>query len=135
MAETYQGSPRVDVSRISTATQKRSKWKPAPFCKGNSTRKRVVEKDDVSLALSPLFSWGGEKPQTLPGAFVLGLSWPYPGLTCSLYSARLRMTAVICWSMKMRIHSSRAGRAAATLSHQGLAPKGDTSQPRPGSVG
>lgn len=45
------------------------------------------------------------------------------------------MTAVICWSMKMRIDSSRAGRAAATLSHQGLAPKGDTNQPRPGSVG
>ena len=37
--------------------------------------------------------------------------------------------------MKMRIDNSRAGRAAATLSHQGLAPKGDTSQPRPGSVG
>lgn len=62
--------------------------------------------------------------------------WSYPaGLTRSLYSARLRMTAVICWSMKMRIDSSRAGRAAATLSHQGLAPKGDTSHPRPGSVG
>lgn len=45
------------------------------------------------------------------------------------------MTAVICWSMKMRIDSSRAGKAAATLSHQGLVPKGDTSQPRPGSVG
>lgn len=57
------------------------------------------------------------------------------GLTRSLYSARLRMTAVICWSMKMRIDSSRAGRAAATLSHQGLVPKGDTSQSRPGSVG
>lgn len=42
---------------------------------------------------------------------------------------------MICWSMKMRIDSNRAGRAAATLSHQGLAPKGDTSQPRPGSVG
>lgn len=42
---------------------------------------------------------------------------------------------MICWSMKMRIDSSRAGKAAATLSHQGLAPKGDTSQPRPGSVG
>lgn len=91
--------------------------------------------DEASLG-SPLGWEGG--PGTHPGASVpwsRGLGSYPAGLTRSLYSARLRMTAVICWSMKMRIDSSRAGRAAATLSHQGLVPKGDTSQPRPGSVG
>lgn len=81
---------------------------------------------------------GEGKAGTHPGASVpwsRGLGYDPAGLTRSLYSARLRMTAVICWSMKMRIDSSRAGRAAATLSHQGLVPKGDTSQSRPGSVG
>ena len=33
VAETYQGSPRADVSSISTDTQRRSRWKPAPFCR------------------------------------------------------------------------------------------------------
>lgn len=81
---------------------------------------------------------GEGKPGTHPGASVpwsRGLACYLADLTRSLYSARLRMTAVICWSMKMRIDSSRAGRAAATLSHQGLVPKDDTSQSRPGSVG
>lgn len=81
---------------------------------------------------------GEGKTGTHPGTSVpwpRGLARCLAGLTRSLYSARLRMTAVICWSMKMRIDSSRAGRAAATLSHQGLVPKDDTSQSRPGSVG
>lgn len=87
-------------------------------------------------ALCPL-EW--EREDCVPSwsfcLLVYGLGSYPAGLTRSLYSARLRITAVICWSMKMRIDSSRAGRAAATLSHQGLVPKGDTSQPRPGSVG
>ena len=33
VAETYQGSPSADVSSISRATQKKSRWKPAPFCR------------------------------------------------------------------------------------------------------
>ena len=33
VAETYQGSPSADVRSMSTATQKRSRWKPAPFCR------------------------------------------------------------------------------------------------------
>lgn len=33
VAETYHGSPSADVNSIKTATQKRSRWKPAPFCR------------------------------------------------------------------------------------------------------
>lgn len=33
VVETYQGSPSTDMSSISIATQKRSRWKPAPFCR------------------------------------------------------------------------------------------------------
>lgn len=58
-----------------------------------------------------------------------------PPLTFSLYSLRLRMTAVICWSMKMRMVTRTAGTAAARQTHQGLAPKGRTIQPRLGFVG
>ena len=96
-------------------------------------------KDEASPDLGPLSSGVGKGgPRPHPGAPVTwarDLGSDPASLTLSLYSARLRMTPVICWSMKMRIVNSRAGRAAATLSHQGLAPKGDTSQPRPGSVG
>lgn len=95
--------------------------------------------DEASPDLGPLSSGVGKgEPRPHPGApvpWARDLGSDPTGLTRSLYSARLRMTPVICWSMKMRIDNSRAGRAAATLSHQGLAPKGDTSQPRPGSVG
>lgn len=98
---------------------------------------RVVmgKEDEASLGSSPGMGGGAWNPPWGFCPLVQGLGSYPAGLTLSLYSARLRMTAVICWSMKMRIDSSRAGRAAATLSHQGLAPKGDTSQPRPGSVG
>lgn len=96
-------------------------------------------KDEASPDLGPLSSGVGEgEPRPHPGApvpWARDLGSDPAGLTRNLYSARLRMTPVICWSMKMRIDNSRAGRAAATLNHQGLAPKGDTSQPRPGSVG
>lgn len=60
---------------------------------------------------------------------------PCPPLTCSLYSLRLRMTAVICWSMKMRMVTRMAGTTDTRQTHHGLAPKGKTIQPRAGFVG
>lgn len=65
----------------------------------------------------------------------LVLPVPCPLLTCSLYSLRLRMTAVICWSMKMRMVTRTAGTADTRQTHHGLAPKGKTIQPRAGFVG
>ncbi|TNN59972.1 hypothetical protein EYF80_029814 [Liparis tanakae] len=45
------------------------------------------------------------------------------------------MTAVICWSMKMRMVQSKAGSAATSSVHQGLSPSGSISQPRFFDVG
>lgn len=56
-------------------------------------------------------------------------------LTLSLCSLRLMMTAVICWSINMRMVQSRAGRAAIGNVHQGLGPSGSISQPRFFDVG
>lgn len=55
--------------------------------------------------------------------------------TLSLCSLRLTMTAVICWSMKSRMVTSRAGTDAARYTHQGFPPNGGTNQPRFGLVG
>lgn len=44
------------------------------------------------------------------------------------------MTAVICWSMKMRMVPSRAGRKAMGIVYKGFL-KGDTTHPRDGRVG
>ena len=54
--------------------------------------------------------------------------------TLSLFSCRLTMTAVICWSMKMRIVASIAGAIAAGIVHQALV-KGLMTHPRPLQVG
>ncbi|KAF3839018.1 hypothetical protein F7725_017735 [Dissostichus mawsoni] len=53
----------------------------------------------------------------------------------SLFSFLLTMTAVICWSMKMRIVQSSAGTAAASSVHHGFVPRGEISQPRELDVG
>lgn len=45
------------------------------------------------------------------------------------------MTALICWSMKMRMVTRRAGTALARYHHQGFLPNGITSQPRSRRVG
>ena len=55
-------------------------------------------------------------------------------LTTSLFSLRLTMTAVICWSMKMSIVASRAGRKAANIQYH-LMSSGFTSQLRSADVG
>lgn len=55
--------------------------------------------------------------------------------TLSLCSFLLTMTAVICWSMKMRIVTSSAGMAAARYTHHGFPPKGGINQPLSGLVG
>lgn len=55
--------------------------------------------------------------------------------TFSLCSFLLIMTAVICWSIKIRIVQSRAGITAAITVHQGLGPKGVINQPRSSLVG
>lgn len=129
VVDTYQGSPRTDMSSSRTATQKRSRWKPAPFCRSKRCHEKAISPNHKSL-------WSGKKAGHLlaPAGIVVSGGDPTRP-TCSWYSERLRMTAVICWSMKMRMDSSRAGSTATTLNHQGLAPKGDTSQLRPGSVG
>lgn len=54
---------------------------------------------------------------------------PDAGLTLSLCSLRLMMTAVICWSIKMRMVQSKAGSAATSSVHQGFPPNGSISQP------
>ena len=45
------------------------------------------------------------------------------------------MTAVICWSIKIRIVQSKAGIIAAITVHHGFGPKGVTNQPRSSLVG
>lgn len=56
-------------------------------------------------------------------------------LASSLCSLRLMMTAVICWSMKMRMVQRRAGIQAAKVVHHGLRPIGLTNHPRSSLVG
>lgn len=81
------------------------------------------------------------KKQHLPPSSLLTLceeAVPLPPstrLTLSLFSFRLTMTAVICWSMKIRMVTSRAGRMLARYTHHGFFPKGATNQPRSGRVG
>lgn len=55
--------------------------------------------------------------------------------TFSLFSFLLTMTALICWSMKMRMVTSRAGTKLARYTHHGFFPNGITIQPRSGRVG
>lgn len=55
--------------------------------------------------------------------------------TFSLCSLRLMMTAVICWSMKMRMVQRSAGMQVIMVVHHGLGPKGLISQPRSSLVG
>lgn len=55
--------------------------------------------------------------------------------TLSLCSFLLMMTAVICWSMKIKIVQSKAGIIAAMIVHHGFGPKGVTNQPRSSLVG
>lgn len=59
----------------------------------------------------------------------------FPPFTSSLCSLRLMMTAVICWSMKMRMVQRRAGIDAARTVHHGLGPIGLMNQPRSSLVG
>lgn len=55
--------------------------------------------------------------------------------TKSLCSLRFIMTAVICWSMKMRMVQRRAGIGAASTVHHGFRPMGLINQPRSSRVG
>ena len=55
-------------------------------------------------------------------------------VTLSLFSFRLTMTAVICWSMKMRIVARIAGSIVAGITQTGMS-NGFTIQPRVGNVG
>lgn len=55
--------------------------------------------------------------------------------TLSLCSFLLTITAVICWSMNIRMVTTTAGSAAARYTHQGFPPKGGTNQPLSGLVG
>jgi len=56
-------------------------------------------------------------------------------ITLSLCSFLFTITAVICWSMKIRMVTNKAGMAAARYTHQGFPPNGATNQPRFGLVG
>ena len=53
----------------------------------------------------------------------------------SLCSFLLTMTAVICWSMKIRMDPNRAGMMAITLLHTGFPLNGGITQPRDSNVG
>ncbi len=55
--------------------------------------------------------------------------------TSSLCSLRLIMTAVICWSMKMRMVQRIAGIKAIITVHHGFRPIGLINQPRSSRVG
>lgn len=55
--------------------------------------------------------------------------------TLSLCSFLLMMTAVICWSMKMRMVQRRAGITVMIQVHQGFGPTGLINQPRSSRVG
>lgn len=55
--------------------------------------------------------------------------------TFSLFSLRLTITAVICWSMNMRIVARSAGIGATTTDHTGLWLNGAINHDREGSVG
>ena len=55
--------------------------------------------------------------------------------TLSLFSFLFTMTAVICWSMKIKIVASRAGMMAAIGSHPGFLSIGFTIQPLLSLVG
>lgn len=92
---------------------------------------------DSSGRRSSLMSPLAHRVQPGPGSSTLAgcCASPVPPLTCSLYSLRLRMTAVICWSMKMRMVTRTAGTVDTRQSHHGLAPKGKMIQPRAGFVG
>uniref|UniRef100_A0A6B0UZQ6 Uncharacterized protein n=1 Tax=Ixodes ricinus TaxID=34613 RepID=A0A6B0UZQ6_IXORI len=59
--------------------------------------------------------------------------YPHPFL--SLFSLRLMMTAVICWSIKIRIVANSAGGNAASVVHHGFLPSHGISHPRPSQVG
>lgn len=53
----------------------------------------------------------------------------------SLFSFLFTMTVVICWSMKIRMQASKAGRRASGTVQSGLPSNGGISQPRPSHVG
>ena len=56
--------------------------------------------------------------------------------TCSLFSFLFTITAVICWSMKIKMVAKMAGRTLRMINHQGfLSLSGLMSQERPGRVG
>lgn len=55
--------------------------------------------------------------------------------TLSLCSFLFMMTAVICWSMKMRMVQRRAGTTVMIQVHQGFGPSGLMNQPRSSRVG
>lgn len=56
-------------------------------------------------------------------------------LTFSLCSFLFTITAVICWSMNIKMVQSRAGMSAANTVHQGLGPMGLMNHPRSSLVG
>lgn len=56
-------------------------------------------------------------------------------LTFSLCSFLFTITAVICWSMNIKMVQSRAGMTAANTVHQGLRPMGLMNHPRSSLVG
>lgn len=111
VAATNQGKPMMEHTASITPTISRSRWYPQPFCK-------------VEVRKS-------EKLRDLQKEFDLKKCC----LTSSLCSLRLIMTAVICWSMKMRIVQRRAGIDAAKAVHHGFRPIGLMNQPRSSLVG
>lgn len=126
VAATNHGKPMMEHTANITPTISRSRWYPQPFC--------TTERTDRYMHNWATAGGNGAEVQA-----VMAVVWPdlsdFLILTSSLCSLRLMMTAVICWSMKMRMVQRRAGIEAARTVHHGLRPIGLISQPRSSLVG
>lgn len=115
VAATNHGRPITEQMPSITPTMKRSKWYPQPFWEGE-------EEEEEAEGCSHL--------QLISHMVLLVVDG-----TFSLCSFLLMMTAVICWSMKMRMVHSRAGISVTTAVHHGFGPSGLMNQPRSSLVG
>lgn len=118
VAATNQGKPMMEHTASITPTISRSTWYPQPFCK---------------LQRSAYTSSYGYSIQHTSKSYIIRIFNNF--LANSLCSLRLMITAVICWSMKIRIVQRRAGMEAARTVHHGLGPIGLINQPRSSLVG
>lgn len=130
VAATNHGRPMMEHTASITPTISRSRWYPQPFCKTERGRQRS---DQTGRPHSDRPA-GGATTTGCRFCFAFWQGFPFH-LTSSLCSFRLMMTAVICWSMKIRMVQRRAGMEAARTVHHGLGPIGLMNHPRSSLVG